>query len=97
MGLMLLYCFSSQRSSVAQGDYMSLLLCVYNPLLSANHFVSLVSLTVWKWKSKTDRGFLDLVFGKVCFVDCDLKKKKKKAPHLFETTEDFVSATYGLL
>lgn len=78
MGLMLLYCFSSQRSSVAQGDYMSLLLCVYNPLLSANHFVSLVSLTVWKWKSKTDRGFLDLVFGKVCFVDCVLKKKKKR-------------------
>lgn len=94
MGLMLLYCFSLQRSSIAQGDYTSLLLCVYSPLLSANHFVSLVNLTVWNWKSKTEGGFLDLVFGKVCFVDCVLKKK---APHLFETTEDFVSATYGLL
>lgn len=46
LGLILLNCFPSKRSLVAQGDYMSLFLSVYNPLLSANR---LFLLSVWQF------------------------------------------------
>lgn len=71
--------FPSQKSSVAQGDYTSSLLCVYNPLLSAHHFVFLLS--VWQFGNGKVRlrseGFVDLVLGTVCLVNIVLEKRQQ--------------------